>query len=117
MILFLTKDLMMSSHANAHAREHNVSLKTSDSTQNALEIIRENRPHLLLVDLQMPGLDIEMLGNEIRELADSVTPLTVAYAQHVNVELLEQARMAGFDQVLTRGQLNSEISRIIADSA
>ena len=117
MILFLTKDLMMTSNAESHAREHNVILKTSGTVEKALNAIQEERPHLLLVDLQTPGLDVVQLGEEIRGLSDSVTPLTVAYAQHVNVELLETAKNAGFDQVITRGQFNSQIRQIISDSA
>lgn len=117
MIVFLTKDLMMSSSAQSHAKEHSVQVKTADTAKHAIEEIVENRPHLLLVDLQTPGLDIDYLGNEIRDMSDSLTPLTVAYAQHVNTELLEKGRAAGFDQVLTRGQLNNQIGRIIQDVA
>ncbi len=92
-------------------------VKTSGSAANALKTIQDERPHLLLIDLQMPGLDIDSLGSEIKELSDSVSPLTVAYAQHVQVDLLARARSAGFDQVITRGQFNNQIGRIIGDSA
>ncbi|MFK7768819.1 MAG: hypothetical protein AB8B55_16485 [Mariniblastus sp.] len=116
MIVFLTQDLMMSSNASSHAREHEKKLKTVGSVASALKVIQEKRPHLLLVDLQTPGLSVEELGNEIRELPDSVCPLSIAYAQHVHVELLEQAKAGGFDQVLTRGQMNSQVGQIIADA-
>jgi len=116
MICFLTKDLMMSSNASSHARQNNVQLKTAPSAEKAFEIIQKTRPHLLLIDLQTPGLNVETLGDEIRGLADAVCPLTIAYAQHVNVELLDQAKAAGFDQVLTRGQVNSRIADIISDA-
>jgi CheY-like chemotaxis protein len=116
MIVFLTKDLMMSSSANSHARQHQTSIKTVATSAEAIAMIHEDRPHLLLVDLQTPGIDVKQLGEEIRGLADSVCPLTIAYAQHVNVELLQEARAAGFDQVLTRGQFNSQIGQIVAES-
>lgn len=92
-------------------------MKTAGDLQKAITTIQEDRPHLLLIDLQTPNLDIDLLGQEIKDMSDSLTPLTVAYAQHVQVELLEKAKSAGFDQVLTRGQMNSQIGRIIADSA
>ena len=116
MICFLTKDLMMSSNASSHARQKKIKLSTAPSTEKAIELIQELRPHLLIVDLQTPGLNVELLGDEIKGLPDAVCPLTIAYAQHVNVELLEQAKKAGFDQVLTRGQMNSRIGDIIADA-
>ncbi len=117
MIVFLTSDLMMSSNANSHARQKKIDLKTVDSIQAAILLIEEHRPHLLLIDLQTPGLDVESLGRSVRELADSVCPLTIAYAQHVNLDLLQQAKTAGFDQVLTRGQFNSQMGQIVAEAA
>ncbi|MDG1875578.1 MAG: hypothetical protein P8J27_16830 [Mariniblastus sp.] len=105
---------MMSSNASSHAREKKVKFKTATSAEKAIEIIEADRPHLLLIDLQTPGLNVEAFGTEIKGLADAVCPLTIAYAQHVHVELLEQAKTAGFDQVMTRGQVNSRIANIIA---
>ena len=116
MICFLTKDLMMSSNASSHARQSDVKLSMTASIKSAIETIQESKPHLLIVDLQTPGLDVELLGEEIKGLADAVCPLTIAYAQHVNVELLEQAKSAGFDQVLTRGQFNAQVGRIIGEA-
>ena len=113
MICFLTKDLMMSSNATSHARQKDVNLSLAGSVKSAISYIEENKPQLLIVDLQMPGLDVGLLGEEVQRLADAVCPVTIAYAQHVNVELLEQANAAGFDQVLTRGQFNAQIGTII----
>lgn len=117
MILFLTSDLMMSSNANSHARQKKIELKTVVSAQAAITMIEEQRPHLVLIDLQTPGLEVEALGESIRELPDSVSPLTIAYAQHVNIELLQQAKASGFDQVLTRGQFNSQIGQIVGEGS
>ncbi len=107
---------MMSSNASSHAKQLEKKLKTVSSAKTALKLIEEERPHLLLVDLQTPGLDVADFGKEIRELADSVCPLSIAYAQHVNVELLDTAKSSGFDQVLTRGQMNSQIGQIVSDA-
>jgi len=115
MICFLTKDLMMSSNASSHARQNDIKLSTAGSIKSAITFVEESKPHLLIIDLQTPGLDVALLGKEIKELADSVCPLTIAYAQHVNVELLEQAKSAGFDQILTRGQFNAQVGKIIGD--
>ncbi len=117
MIVYLTSDLMMSSNASSHAREKEIELKTVFSSKDAIQMIEEKRPYLFLIDLQTPGLDVEALGESVRELADSVCPLTIAYAQHVNVDLIQQAKTAGFDQVLTRGQFNSQIGQIVAEVA
>ena len=70
MIVFLTKDLMMSSNASSHARQNKVELKTVDSAERMTQVIEEHRPHVLLIDLQAPGLVVERLAELIRELSD-----------------------------------------------
>lgn len=116
MIVILTGDLMMASTASSHGRQQRVAVAQTTTMEKAVQIIEENRPHVLLIDLQTPKLDIAAVGKKLGTLADAVCPLTIGYAQHVEVELLESARKAGFDQVLTRGQLNSQIGRIVADA-
>ena len=117
MIVFLTSDLMMASNAGSHAHQRKMELKTVDSAEAAIKLIEDQRPYLFLIDLQTPGLEVAALGESVRELADSVCPLTIAYAQHVNVDLLRQAQSAGFDQILTRGQFNNQIGQIIDEVA
>ncbi len=114
MILLFSSDLMMAATARSFAQQNSVPLQQTNSLEQALEIISEHRPQLLMVDLQTPGLDIAELGRRVGELSDSVAPLTLAYAQHVNVDKLEAGKQAGFDQVLTRGQINSQMGKIIA---
>jgi len=114
MIVFITSDLMMASNASAHAKQQGVKIAQVSSAERGMEVVKENRPHLLLVDLQCPGLDIEAVGASLAKLADSISPLTIGFAQHVETEKLSAGRNAGFDQVLTRGQMNSQVGQIIA---
>ena len=114
MVVFITSDLMMASNASAHAKQQGIKICQASSGERGLEIVKKDRPHLLLVDLQCPGLDISALGKSLSKLADSITPLTIGFAQHVETEKLQAGRDAGFDQVLTRGQMNSQVGQIIA---
>ena len=114
MIVFITSDLMMASNAQAHAKQQGAKMVQVSSAEQGLATVRESRPHLLLVDLQCPGLDIKSLGVSLGKLADAISPLTIGFAQHVEVEKLQTAKDAGFDQVLTRGQMNSQVGQIIA---
>ena len=82
MICFLTKDLMMSSSASSHARQKDIHLSTTGSVKSAITFIEEKKPHLLIIDLQTPGLDVELLGEEVKCLADAVCPLTIACVEH-----------------------------------
>ena len=114
MIVFITSDLMMASNANAHAKQQGVKISQVSTAQRGLEMVKEHRPQLLLVDLQCPDLDIPALGASLGVLADAIAPLTIGFAQHVEVDKLQTAKDAGFDQVLTRGQMNSQVGQIIA---
>ena len=76
--------------------------------------LNEQRASLLLVDLQMPGLDLATLSTELANVPDETRPTSIAYAQHVNVELLEHGQRSGFDKVVTRGQLNRELGDLLA---
>ena len=104
----------MASNAQAHAKQQGVKIVQVSTVERGLEIVKESRPHILLVDLQCPGLDIMSLGKSLGKLADSISPLTIGFAQHVEIEKLQAAKAAGFDQVLTRGQMNSQVGQIIA---
>ena len=115
MILILTKDLMMSSSAGAAARAKGLALESIPSVTK-LESRLSDQPSvkLLLIDLQMPGLNFEQLSSVVQALDQEGGPTTIAYAQHVNVDLIEQAKAAAFDQVLTRGQLNASLEQLMA---
>ena len=113
MVVILTQDLMMSSSAGAVARANSVTLKTVSSVAKVMELLQEHQSPLLLVDLQMNGLNLDELASGLAATPDDSRPHSIAYAQHVNVELLEQGQQAGFDEVVTRGQLNRGLGELL----
>jgi hypothetical protein len=116
MIAILTKDLMMSSSAGASARANRLELLTIPTVAKLESVLSgEHVIKLLMIDLQMPGLDLESLSSVIGSVGAEFRPTTIAYAQHVNVDLIQQAKTAAFDQVLTRGQFNSNLGTLIAN--
>jgi DNA-binding NarL/FixJ family response regulator len=69
---------------------------------------------VVLIDLTTPHLDLENLVARLRE-APVAMKAVVAYAPHVATAKLAAARAAGCDHVLTRGQAQREIERILRD--
>lgn len=67
-------------------------------------------PALIIVDLQTPGCDPEAWYSALRAKFSDATLL--AYAGHTLVDRLSAARAAGFDQVITRGQLESRVHEL-----
>ena len=117
MILILTQDLMMSSSASAVARSLNIPFKSSASTSKSIQRLNQGEVTLLLIDLQLPGLDITKICEDLKSLATDVRPHCVAYAPHVEVDLLKSAREAGIDEVYTRGQMNGGLDALFAQHA
>ena len=113
MILMLTQDLMMSSAVSSVARTMDEPLKTASSVPAATKLIDSSKPRLLLVDLQTPALQVAEVASMLQSISDADRPRAVAYAQHVNKDLLAEATEAGFDQILTRGQMHGNVSDVL----
>jgi len=114
MIIILSQDLMLSSSASVAARQQGRTLKTCGSLASMIQLVSAGGVKLLLIDLQMPRIDVEAVGQSLSQIPDENRPHVVAYAQHVNLDLLKSAREQGFDEVLTRGQANSLLPDLIS---
>lgn len=109
MILHITNDLMMSSTARSHAKTHGVEIKFASSFVQAIKELSESRYELCLADLQAGGMDMVALAEKVSE----VDVRTIVYVQHVNVDVLEQAKALPFTEVMTRGQFNKSLGQIV----
>jgi len=113
MVVHITQDLMMSANASAASRAAGHQFKFVASWGRAEHFINENEVKFLVIDLQTAGLDIDELARGLERLDEAKRPTTIAYAQHVEVDLLEAAQSAGFDQVLTRGQAHHGLAELM----
>jgi len=66
---------------------------------------------MLVIDLELPGLNFDRLADYT--LNDNV--YTLAYAPHVKTDLIEQARQAGVNSVVSRGQFSQSFKAILTD--
>jgi DNA-binding response OmpR family regulator len=78
---------------------------TAESGEKALEICRQTGPDLILLDIDMPGLDGIETCRRLREWAD--IPVIFATA-HENLDVHMQAYDAGGDDIITK-PVHSEI--------
>lgn len=113
MIAILTQDLMMSSSVSAVARAKGLEFKTANNTERLVTLLREHPVSTLFVDLQHPGLELSTLMASLKASCPVDLPKIIAYAQHVHVDLLSQARQAGIGNVLTRGQVHGGLETLI----
>jgi hypothetical protein len=114
MIILLSKDLMMSSTISAAARASEKVFKVVQTVESAKTKIDADDVgvELLLVDLQTAGIDFEQLQS-IAAIDVADRPRLIGYAQHVNIDLINQGREVGLDQVLTRGQLHGNVDGVL----
>ncbi len=109
----IASDLMMSSTVKVAATRNNLEYR---AIPNLAKLSNESVPAdviAIMVDLQAPGLNFDSL----KSLLDSTDPAEVIvclYAQHVEEEMLAQGHSIGRGELMTRGQFNRDVEKILA---
>jgi DNA-binding NarL/FixJ family response regulator len=106
--VYFTTDLIFLSRVQSAARSAGVELITVSSESALRESAIDEEIQLVILDLSAPGCDPEVLVAAIRETMPGAR--VVAYAPHVLKAKLAAAQAAGCDQVLTRGQFDSQLA-------
>lgn len=112
-VLAAIPDLFFSSKVSGTARQLGISVQLAGSRQALLEAAH-SRPDLIIVDLDADSVDPLGVVGELRSLAPSGAPRLIAFASHVRETVLQQARDAGYDEVLTRGALAANLPGLLA---
>lgn len=77
-------------------------LLVAQSGEQALETVSEAQPHLILLDIKMPGMDgFETFGHLLADEATAKIPV-VFISAHANVESMEEAMKLGAKGYLTK---------------
>lgn len=113
MLILQTKDLFfiptIKAAAVAHAQPFLV-VASCDAAR--LEQVDASTVRVFIVDLSGVGLaEIETTAEALR--ARFPQARLIAYGPHVHAAKLEQAETGGFDQVLSRGQMSSQVGRLV----
>jgi CheY-like chemotaxis protein len=104
-ILLVSPDLMAISRLAALARQAGGSLESLRSFDAGP---REDGYDLVLIDLQGMAEDPALLVSRVRAAVpgrNQASPRVVAFGPHVATARLEQARAAGADEAVSRGEL------------
>ena len=106
-------DLFFGSKVSGTAKQLGISVKFAGSRQALVEAAH-SRPDLIIVDLDAAAVDPLGVVGELRSLAPGAAPRLIAFASHVRETVLQQARRAGYDEVLTRGALAANLPALLA---
>lgn len=110
--LLHTHDLLSASRIASAAMAAGVELITCAECDAMLRLVAEGDIHLVLLDLATPGMVAADCIAQLRSAGTERLSI-VAYGPHVNAARLDEARQAGCDRVLARGQFLAQVSAIL----
>ena len=111
--LLISSDLMISSRVTAMAKDCN----TKVDVISHLDRLQESPEHFqygcILIDLATIPAAVDTLLQQIR--SSGISAPAIAFGSHVNTQQLEEAKSAGCDYVLSRGQFSQSLRIIIQE--
>ncbi len=112
-LVLVSGDLMLGARVEGAARQCGLTMVTAASHAPAIAASADEC-RAVLIDLRTPGLDVAELVNALRQQTARLSArLTIiACGPHVHEQRLDEARRAGCDLVVTRGQLDREAEAI-----
>lgn len=99
--VLLSDDLIDASRIVGATRAAGLDVKTARTVEQLLQLVGDQKPTCVVVDLHHPGLDVADLVRRSRE-PEGVAFRVVAYGSHVDAARLKAARTAGCQLVLPR---------------
>lgn len=119
MIYHLSQDLMLVGKVSSAANAAGVEYRSFSSVDRMLAEIGQKQAAdgccEVFVDLQLPRLDFDALMGQLR--GSPTRTNVIAYAQHVKTDLLERAREAEPERVMTRGQFDQNVGSLVQHAA
>ena len=110
-ILLLSRDLLLPSRVRGAAEQAGRELLTLNSAEQLIERLKTPGAELVLIDLTCPGISPVEIAEAIGK--QQPRPRLVGFGPHVQEQLLESARDAGFDQVLGNGEFISQLADVL----
>lgn len=115
MVLYFAADLLWASKIKATADAVGVAARPVRTIEMLDARLADSEPRAILVDLDKPDVALALIarlrapGADAKNLAVRI----VAWGPHVEKELLQRARDAGADEVLTRGAMDHNLGEIL----
>jgi DNA-binding NarL/FixJ family response regulator len=111
-VLFVGNDLMFQSKISSACKQAGVTLKVLRNAQAfSPESLGESLPKMIIVDLGLASLDLAGLLPRVREVSPQSKWL--GYGSHVFADQLDAASELGLDTVMTRGQFDRDMVRVL----
>lgn len=109
--LLLTNDLIFSTKVTGTADAVGGRVSVTDDVERATELCRVESPRCILLDLSIPGLEIEAVVQRLRAASEDAP--VIAYGPHVDRQRLEAASRAGCREVLPRSKFGGTLATLL----
>ena len=113
MILAAVDDLLFSSKIRTVAKQVGAELAFARTPEEILRKVRDDRPSLLLVDLNSAKAEPIATISAIRSDPQLAGTRILGFASHVHVDVIRSAREAGADEVLPRSAFAAKLPQIL----
>jgi CheY-like chemotaxis protein len=78
------------------------------------EQVAKEKPDVLLIDLGAPALDAVNAISALKQNPETKGTVVIAYVDHMREDLIEGARAAGCDQVLSKGEFARRLPELLS---
>ncbi len=106
-IVLLCDDLIFVSRVAGTATALGLTLRSAKSLRDLLIFCEQSPPACAIIDLNLPGLDIDQAACELKQVRPR--PTLVGYGSHVDTATLKKGREAGLDVVWPRSKFVEEL--------
>ena len=117
MILVVADDLLFRSKISTAAKAAGVVVRAATNVNDAIARAREDRPSLVLLDLDSARTQPFEVLRTFAEDPDLRLLPTLGFVSHVHVDLVRQARALGIGNVMARGAFATALPEILAPHA
>lgn len=114
MILVVADDLLFRSKISTVAKATGVVVGAATTADAAIERARQDRPSLILIDLDSARTQPFDVLRRLSEDAELRTLPTIGFVSHVHTDYIRQARMLGIGNVLARSAFVAQLPEILA---
>ena len=113
-VMAAVDDMLFASKIRATAEQLNVEVSFVRSADALLASAQEEKPDLIIIDLQSQKFDAIALARDLKSNADLREIPLLGFYSHVLAESQRAATDAGFDSVVPRAVFSRDLARILA---
>ena len=112
-VLFVSNDLMFASKVKHAAISQNLEFKSANGLESVRQVLESNDRDISLIVFDLVAVADSI--DKLAPIAQSHQVSTIAYAPHVQTDMIESATRIGIQKVFTRGQFNRDVAAILSE--